>query len=228
MLQSHMFCGSLFVALITFWPGARAQTVDLVIHNGFEDCWSQALTKPAYLTLLQSSLEGQTGCIPQSSGTTTISGFGDVNYTACYTTACPGGNIGCPVTVHSGPFSGDFGSGAFSAPGTADNVSAPVMLSGALSDTCTITASNIALTYSPYFHITPDGNSGDYMAYLTPASAVTITSDNFSGSDFDCTLAASSSVTSQINTDAETVATAQMVSTLDTTAVALSVCPLTP
>lgn len=220
--------GRLFLALLTPCIGAPAQTVDLVIHNGFEDCWSQALTKPAFLALLQASIEGNTGCVAPSSGVVNF-GFGDVNYTVCNTLACSGNTVlGCAVTVHSGAFGGDFGTGAFSAAGSADDVAVPVSFTGAATDTCTITVSNIALTYSPFFYITPDGNNGDYLAYLTAASAVTIDSDSFSGSDFYCNLAASSSVTAQVNAQAAAAATTQMVDQLTATAVGEAVCPLTP
>jgi hypothetical protein len=223
-----MYRRELAILLLAAAAAAHAQTVDLVAHNSFEDCWSKALAKADFLTLLQTSIEGQVSCVAQSSGSISTA-FGNVNYTACYTAACPGATIGCPVTVHSGTFGGDFSSGAFSAPGTADDVSVPVSYSGALTGTCTVTVSAITLTYSPYFYIVPDGNNGDYMAYLTASSAVTVNSDSFSGSDLFCSLAASdTSVTSQINTQAQMVATNAMIADLTATAVDQSVCPLTP
>jgi hypothetical protein len=205
---------------------AQAQTVDLVIHNGFEDCWSQALTQAQFLSVLQGAIEGRTACIAQNSGSFSSPG-GTIDYTACYTAACPGSAIGCPVTVHSGAFGGDFTSGAFSASGSADDVAIPVSYSGAASGTCTITVSSISLTYSPYFFISPDGNNGDYMAYLTASSTTTINSDSFSSPDLFCNLAISS-VQSQVNTQAQTVATNEMVTDLSAAAAGASVCPLGP
>jgi hypothetical protein len=208
---------------------ARSQSIDLVVHNGFEDCWSTAITKPVFLQLLQSSVDGYTECVAQTTGSIVIVPFGSIDYTACYTPACPGGAIGCPIAVHAGAFGGDFSTGAFSAPGTADDVSVPVTYSNAIigSGSCSIDVSNITLQFSPSFHVVPDGNSGDYMAYLAPASFVGVTGDNFSGSNVVCTTAVST-VGSQINGQAQALATQQMIDALNASAVGESVCPLTP
>lgn len=208
--------------LIFFCADAPAQTVDLVIHNGFEDCWSQALTKPAFLALLQNSLDGQTTCVPPISGTQT-----GINYTACYTAACPGGATGCPVTVHPGVFSGDFGTGDFSASGTADNVTVTVEYSGLPSGTCTISISNITETYAPSFYETPDGNSGDYMAYLTPASGFSLNNRSYSSADPICSALISSAGT-QVDNAIHAQAASQMMTALSASAAGESVCPLTP
>src|SRR5512141_1039238 len=71
---------------------------DLVAHNGFEACWSKAVTVAQFTGLMQSSIDGQTTCVAQSSGSCGTS----CTFTACNTAACSGGAIGCPVTLHSG------------------------------------------------------------------------------------------------------------------------------
>ena len=210
--------------------GTYAQTVDLVTHNGFEACWSHALTETAFLQFLQSSIEGLKACVPPTSGTFNA-GFGDINYSACNSLGCANNTaLGCEVTLHSGAFTGAFGTNdaSFSAPGSADNVSGPLTFSGALSGNCTVTVSNITLTYEPDFYVTPDGNLGDYMAYLTAATTVTINSDDISvsGADFSCAVANSYAgfVKPTINTDAESAATTQLTGMQ----AGESVCPLTP
>jgi len=162
------------VAILLLPSTAAAQVVDLVGHNGFEACWSKAITKSTFLDLIQASLNDKTFCVAKVSGS--VSGY---TYDACNTAACPGNAVGCPVTVHAGAFSGNFSTGDFSAAGTADGVSVPISYTGLSSGSCTILFSNIMLDYAPSYFVSADGNSGDYMAYLTQ-SAVSVTSSDAS------------------------------------------------
>lgn len=164
----------LFLATLAA-PAFAAIGVDLVDHNGFEACWSKAVTKATFLQRIRDSVDGQTFCVGESSD----SGAG-VSYDACNTPACPGNVVGCPVVAHADAFSGDFGTGSFSASGSADDISVPISYAtpgggGA----CTITVSNIELAYAPDYFAVPDGNFGSYMAYLSQ-SAISVTNENTS------------------------------------------------
>jgi len=161
---------SIFASAIVATSAARA--ADLVSHNGFEACWSQALTKPQFLSLLQSTLDARSGCVAPQTGTSS-----GITYAICNTAACAGGALGCVVTTHAGAFSGDFGSGIFSGPGSTDNIVAPITTS---IGSCVLTISNITLNYAPSYTVQADGNSGDYMAALLQ-SPLTVTNHTFSG-----------------------------------------------
>lgn len=197
----------------------NAQAVDLVTHNGFEACWSQALTKPQFLGLMQSSFDNQTFCMqPQ---TLNLSGF---PVTLCNTPACAGGQSGCPVTLHSGAFSGDASSGTFGGSGTADDVTVPV--GGTLN--CEVDVANIDATINPDYNVIADGNNGVYTASLTQAPVSLDGSQiTFSTTDFGCQAALAglgNTLVSQLETAVTAVAEAQLrAATLDK-----SICPLTP
>ena len=203
-------------------PGALfAQTADLVAHNGFESCWSQALTKPQFLGLMQSSLENQTTCV----GPQTTSSFPFV-ITTCNTAACPGGQMGCPVTLHSGTFSGDFPTGTFQASGGADDFSVPVIVTGPSSLSCTVDISSVTLTFAPDYSMIADGNSGLYAAELTQ-SPVTLNSVTAFSTDTTCNSLANSNK-SILTAPAEAAATAAVEAQLRASTLARSICPLTP
>ena len=72
---------------------AFGQTDDLVGHNGFEQCWSKALTKDSFLELLAATVEGTDSCIPAAVDGT------------CATTTCTDGSPGCAVTMRAGQYS---------------------------------------------------------------------------------------------------------------------------
>lgn len=203
---------------------AAAQTVDLVDHNGFEACWSKALTKAQFLAAMDAAVgvDGTTFCTGPVSG----SGSG-ITYTACGNPDCAGGAIGCPVTIHSAGFSGDFATGAFTASGTADDFSAPVSYSiFGTPGSCTISFSAIALTYSPSYFITADGNNGDYMAYLTQSQA---TIDNYQATSADPTCQTLIAFgASAFISQAQTEAGVQLAAELDAATTGDSVCPLSP
>lgn len=220
-------CGFLVAASMlsqTVVAPANAQAGDLVAHNGFEACWSLALTKPQFLSLLQSSIEGQTYCIAPSSGT--LSGSVSGTYTACDTPACSGGVHGCPVTLHSGAWTGDFAAGSFSGPGSADDVVVPVSYDVGFSGTCNVTISGIGLNYAAGYAEQADGNNGDYLVALNEAT-VTVTGYTAGGSDPVCTVAASQ-VGPQAVSQAQTTGSALLTDQLTTATVGKSLCPLTP
>ena len=159
--------------------------VDLIGHKGMEACWSKATTEPAFLGLLSTDVEGNTACIPPFSFSA-FNGSTFVTYNVCYTAACPGGNVGCPITTHSGSFTdgGDFSAGQFSATGTADNFT---MAGVSGFGTCNYSASGITTSYAADYVFTDDGNHGDYAALLNQISAApTAVAISGSGSDPNC------------------------------------------
>lgn len=163
--------------------------VDLIGHKGQEACWSKAITEPTFLGLDSTGVEGNTACIPPFAFSA-FNGTAFVTYSVCYTAACPGGNVGCPITTHTGVFSdgGDFGAGQFSATGSADNVALPGY-SGF--GTCNYSASGITTSYAADYVLTDDGNHGDYAALLNQlAAAPTAVAITGSGSDPNCGISA--------------------------------------
>jgi len=167
---------------------ARLQDVppfDLIGHKGAEACWSKAVTEPAFLGLVGSNVEGNTACIPPFVFNS-FNGTAFVTYNVCYTAACPGGNVGCPVTTHTGAFGvdGDFGAGQFSATGTADSF---IMAGVSGFGTCNYSASAITTSYATDYIFTDDGNHGDYAALLNQFTAApTNVALSGSGSDPSC------------------------------------------
>lgn len=159
--------------------------VDLIGHKGMEACWSKAVTEPAFLGLVGSNVEGNTACIPPFVFNF-FNGSTFVTYSVCYTAACPGGNVGCPITTHGGAFSdgGDFGAGKFTATGTADNFT----LAGVSGfGTCNYSASGITTSYASDYVFTDDGNHGGYAALLNQFTAApTNMGLGGSGSDPNC------------------------------------------
>lgn len=164
---------------------ARLQDVppiDLIGHKGQEACWSKAVTKSTLLTEIATAIEGDTACIPPF-GFQSFNGSYFVAYTVCYTAACPGGAVGCPITTHTGAFGvdGDFASGRFTATGSADNLTLPAV---SAYGTCNYSATAITTSYATDYIFTDDGNFGDYAALLNGIGA-TPTSENLSGTGSD-------------------------------------------
>jgi len=212
------------VAVLLSASTAAAQIVDLVDHNGFETCWSKAIPKATFLDLIRATIDGKTFCVPEVSGSAT--GY---TYDACNTTACPGSAVGCPVTVHAGIFSGNFTTGGFASTGTADNVSVPISYSGLSSGSCTILFSNIMLDYAPSYFLSADGNSGDYIAYLTQSSVSVASSDATVGLPANLTCTALLGFFKGVIIDqAQTAASDAWGPLLAADTVGESVCPLTP
>ncbi len=147
-----------------------AGAADLVSHNGFEICFATAVTKPVFLTAMGNSIEGGMSCLPPQSGTS-----GGATYTACNTAnGCGTGVPGCPVTIHSAAFTGDFTTGAFTAPGTVDNIPIPIMynISG-FPGSCTLTLSAIVTRYDLDYLMRLDGLDGVYSDDLaTPIATI--------------------------------------------------------
>jgi len=192
---------------------------DPLCHNGFEACWSKAITKPDFLDTLQSTIDGVTSCIPQSSG---------VGYTACSQAKCPNNAIGCPVTTHAGPFSGAFVAGIgnkYTSTGSTSDIVIDIAYTGG--GPCTITASNIALDYGLDYRLNVDGNSGLNVVSLDQSALTVHDGYMLTGSDPVCqTIAATGGATlvSEIETDG-----AAGIAALEAPAtVGQSVCPLTP
>ena len=145
-----------------------------------------------------------------------------ITYTICNTAACAGSAMGCAVTTHAGTFSGDFGSGVFSGPGSADNIVAPITTNVG---SCTLTISNVTLNYAPNYTVQADGNSGDYMAALLQ-SPLTVTNHTFSGNALCTNLA--NLYGAQLITQIETNGSATVANLLQAATVGESVCPLIP
>lgn len=195
--------------------------VDLIGHKGAEACWSQALAEPAFLGLMQSSIDGAVTCIAPVSGS--IAGLA---YTACNTAACAGGAMGCPVTTHAGPLasSGAFASGNFSGTGSVDDFSLPVTFTGLGS--CTYDATGIATRYAPEYIFTDDGNFGVYAALLN-RSTVSVTDYEISSGNITCQ-AFSGNVGPAMADIAQKALTARFGQNLRDASAGQSVCPLTP
>jgi hypothetical protein len=134
---------------------------DLIDHNGFEACWSKAITSSTFYGSMQSAIEGATICVAQSGGSCGVG----CTYNACYTAACPAAATGCPVVLHSDAFTGTLASGIFGANGSTSNIDVPVNINnGAI--VCTVTASNVTLSYALGYTMQADGNNGLYSASL--------------------------------------------------------------
>jgi predicted outer membrane repeat protein len=168
---------------------AETFIVDLIGHKGTEACWSRSVTKASLLSLVGSTVEGNTACIPPFVFSA-FNGTAFVTYTVCYTAACPGATLGCPITTHSGAFGdgGDFGAGQFTATGAADDLTLSGISSGG---TCNYNASAITTSYAADYVFTDDGNNGDYAALLNrfTASPTNVVLSG-SGSDPSCALSA--------------------------------------
>jgi len=207
------------LGLLAASAGSTAQNpLDLIIHNGFEACWSTAITKPQFLGLLKSTIDGRIACILYVSYAQ--SGF---NWEICNTPACPNNVGGCPVTLRAGTFNGDFGTGAFSAPGTTDDITVPVTYYNDMTfATCTLKLTNLTQTYSPFVYVQPDGNNGDYMAGM---DALSVMFDTVGASSADPMC---SSQAPTLFSYAQSVASIESTIALYGAIPGESVCPLTP
>lgn len=135
---------------------ANPAAADLVLHDGFETCWSRALTKPQFLELLRTTIDGRSGCIAPQSGN--VSG---IAYTVCATAnGCGAGVPGCAVALQSGSFSGDFVAGAFSAPGSASDIAVPI--NAGIFGSCTVNIGAVTLDYALDYLMRVDGTDGVY------------------------------------------------------------------
>ncbi|MFZ2236027.1 MAG: hypothetical protein WBP11_05645 [Dokdonella sp.] len=150
---------------------AGAGAADLVSHNGFEICFATAVTKPVFLTAMRNSIEGGMSCLPPQSG----SGSG-ATYTACNApNGCGTGVPGCPVTIHSAAFTGDFMTGAFTAPGTVNNIPIPITYTAPIigQGSCTLNLTTIVTRYDLDYLMGLDGLDGVYSEDLaTPTATI--------------------------------------------------------
>lgn len=156
------------IAALTGTARSHAELPDLVDHDGFEACWSSAVTQAEFLDTQQSSIEGAVFCMPQSSAGNSING-----YSVCNNHSCPGAAIGCPVTIHSGAFSGSFlnGTTTLGAAGTADDITMDVQCKMlGITGSCSLTVSNVSFGYSLDYTLQPDGNNGLYAVSLDQAT----------------------------------------------------------
>lgn len=205
-------------ALLAVAAHGQAQAADLIDHNGFEACWSQAITKPAFLSALNSSIEGTTGCITAIPGNPT---------NICEISTCTAANVhGCPITLHAGVFSGDFVSGSFDGPGSVDDFSTSVTSQGI---TCLATITNMTLAYAPTYSLQMDGNNGVYTAALNDPVPVTIPNQaavSISGG-FGCDALASGFAAVVLRELGKAVSNA-VAAALPPATVGESICPLSP
>lgn len=144
-----------------------AQAADLFFHQGFETCWSSAVSRSVFLGAIRSSIDGTSACIPPQSGNQ--SGIG---YTVCSNAnGCGAGAPGCPVAVQAGAFAGDFTGGQFVGPGSASNIVVPISTTGLGS--CNLNLTAITLSYTLDYLMQVDGTDGVYSNdMLVPAVAV--------------------------------------------------------
>jgi hypothetical protein len=182
--------GTRIVAAVAFILQAGAvfaQATDLVDHNGFEQCWSQALAKDAFLTLLAATVEGTDACIPAA-----------VDGSSCATSTCTDGSPGCAVTLRAGQYSyaqilPANGQMLVNASTGFDPFSMPVVLP--VVGACTINfidTTNVAVQSALTYSLQPDGNSGYYVNDLLigTSTVIGLSSDKLSLSgSFSCQIA---------------------------------------
>jgi hypothetical protein len=148
-----------WVALGSTSFAAGAGTLELVSHNGFEQCWSSAVTVPAFLQSLESDTEGRDVCMPPAQ-----------DGSSCATSQCSSGAPGCSATLR----------GAEYAAGTIDTQAGYLLIDAAtgfdpfsmpvivpLVGACTanfVDTTGVLLQYQLQAQLRPDGNSG-YYAY---------------------------------------------------------------
>jgi hypothetical protein len=129
----------------------------LVSHNGFQSCWSDAITLDTFLQQISTRLEGQPVCLPAAS-----------DGSSCATSTCSGGVPGCEVTLHAGEIVtaqlpvGD-GIARFDSRVGFDPFSMPLVVPTV--GTCTLNVldtTDAVLSYSLYVPMRNDGNDGRY------------------------------------------------------------------
>ncbi len=205
-----------FAAVLVAVDAARA--AELVDHNGFEACWTHAITEPQFLELEQSAIDGVTSCVSPSSGT---------GYSACSQQNCPGNAVGCPVTIHAALFSGAFAAGSgnhHTSSGSTDTITIDVSY---FPGSCTITISNVVLDYALDYTLQADGNSGLYSASLDQSTLAVQNNYVLVGSDLVCEALASSLATTLIS-QIETEGAAGIAALERPATVGETVCPAPP
>lgn len=134
-----------------------AQTLDLVSHNGFEQCWSSAITLEAFVQRL--AVDTREICLPPAA-----------DGSSCVGSLCSDGTPGCSVTMRDGSyepvvlqpadpgmarFDGSFGFEPFSMP-----VEVPTVGSCLLTF---IDTADVRIRQSIHYGLRPDGNSGYHL-----------------------------------------------------------------
>ena len=217
MSKSARSAAAGILALCMFPVSAPA--AELLFHQGFESCWSPALSKAQFLQALRSSIDGTSACLPPQTGT--VSGIG---YTICSNAnGCGPGVAGCHVAVQSAAFTGNFQDGAFSAPGTASSIAVPITTS--VLGACTLNLDNIVLGYALDYLMQVDGLDGVYSAdmLLPLVDVVSYAASN------DCNPVLQSFIstyTPQALAQAESAAAAAIEPGLRADTLGQSICPL--
>lgn len=207
---------ALAVGLIVSLP-AQA---DLVYHQGFETCWSAALTKVEFLTRLRNQVDGRAACLPPQSGSQS-----GISYTICNAAnGCGSGVAGCPVMVQSQAFTGDFATGHFSAPGSTADLAVPVT---STLGSCTVNITSVALTTTLDYLMQVDGTDGVYAEDLQ-APLVDITNYATSNNCNPIMAGLIASYIPQAVANAEAGAAQAIEPGLRAQTVGQAVCPLTP
>lgn len=162
----------LALGAVTFVTGAKSD--DLVSHNGFEPCWSSALTADSFLQLLVASTSGRDVCIaPAQDGS------------LCANSLCSDGSPGCSVTLRSGQHTpifispGDPGSARFDGSTGFDPFSVPVVVP--VVGACTLNipdTADVLVVHQLNYALRPDGNSGYYLFNASALATMTGLSDN--------------------------------------------------
>lgn len=178
---------ALALGLFVAGTPARAEIADLVVHNGFEACWSGAVTQDVFTAGASAPMEGAQGCIPASDPMATVSW--------CNASTCNGAP-GCPITFRSGMASylsgNSTGSARYDVSGGFDPFSADTAISGSH---CTLTVTNTSsgkVDYSLYLNLIADGNNGIYTESVgainnTAVSGISSSDYSLSG-DFTCSV----------------------------------------
>lgn len=172
-----------------FGHAAVAACADLVDHNGFEACWSQAVTETTFVANISASVEGYAGCIPAvSSG----------NPTYCNNSVC-NSVPGCPIVLRAGSaavHSIDAGAGVatFDVTSGLDPFSMDVTINGVTCTANITNTGNLTSSYTLSYAIYPDGNSGIYVDALSAIGSIStsglLASDyNVTGGSFTCSIA---------------------------------------
>lgn len=134
----------------------ESQAANLVFHQGFETCWVNALTEQGFRQAVETSIDGTTACIPSQSGSEQ-----GIAYSICaISNGCGSGVNGCPVVLNAGAVTGSFITGQFTAPGTTNDIIAPVTTS--LFGSCAISITNVVLQYQLNYLMQVDGTDGVY------------------------------------------------------------------
>jgi hypothetical protein len=205
-----------FAAVLMVVDAARA--ADLVDHNGFEACWTHAITEPEFLELEQSAIDGLTSCVSPSSG---------IGYSMCSQQNCPKNAVGCPVTTHAALFNGAFAAGSgnhHTSSGSTDTITIDVSY---FPGSCTITISNVALDYALDYTLQADGNSGLYSVSLDQSTLAVQNGYVLVGSDLVCQGLASS-LTATLISQIETEGAAGIAALERLVTVGETVCPVPP